>query len=109
MAARSGANFHFPDGQRFAARSKQVATWAYRTTWIPRRKVDRGCVSPAVVVSRRPGLEHNKSDESSILLRVFSGSGLVSRHVAEHAAELVREQKRQYGHISDRPDRKQGR
>jgi hypothetical protein len=31
-----------------------------------------------------PGSNH-KSDESSILLRLFSGRGLVSRHVAQHA------------------------
>jgi hypothetical protein len=54
-------------------------------------------------------LEHKKSDESPILLRELFGRGLVSGHVAQHAGELVREQERQHGHISDWRERKQGR
>ena len=75
---------------------------------LSQRKVDRGRVSPAVVVGRWFGLKHHKSDESSILLHVFSGSGLVSRHVPQHAGELVRKEKQQHDHISDRPEHQQG-
>jgi hypothetical protein len=71
-------------------------------------KMDRGRVSSTVVVGWRLGFEHNKSDESPVPLRVLSGRGLVSGHVAQHAGELVSEQERQHGHISDWRERKQG-
>jgi hypothetical protein len=78
-------NFHLPDRQQFAPRPKQMADGSSWNSRLSRRKVDRGTVSSTMVVGGRPGLEHNKPDESSILLRVFSGRGLVGRQVAQHA------------------------
>src|SRR5215468_4340916 len=59
------------------------------------------CIPAAMVVDWRPGGKHYKPDEHTVFLPVFSRWRMVNRHLAQHVGELVCDERRRYGDISN--------